>query len=320
LIAWLWASPALATQLAAVEVPCPGGEATATYNKLISQNTLGGWDSDGAKYSTAGQYRTHALSACPDSGLTLFGQDLAAGLGEHHWEALRPVAETLSSGGADGAALEVWDRYERAAAFYSALGRDKWFTARLYVQASWTVRDTAVGVYRGLQGPLHARLLIEGGRGELKKDLSLSDRKVVLFNLARVAYRGGYLADTERFLKELDTLSGSFTEAERAAVRALRRAQELEPRLQERAIAALNTFLAGAEAATLDRAQATYLLADLSRRRGATEAAIKGYDAVVRDDDAPDQLRSLSRYLSAELRGQEPWTDTRLQDLTDPPM
>ncbi len=55
------------------------------------------------------------------------------------------------------------------------------------------------------------------------------------------------------------------------------------------------------------KARARYLMADLLRRTDRADLALAAYDQVAGDRKAPEQLRALSRYLAAELRGEAPW-------------
>jgi hypothetical protein len=122
--------------------------------RMVSQNTHGGWDSDGVRYSSGGQFRSYEIATCPDNLLTLYGTDMMAGLTEADKRALRPVLEEIAAEVPDARSLTVWDRYRIAARFYRALGRDHLFIARLYAKGVWTVRDHAVGFFQGLEGPL----------------------------------------------------------------------------------------------------------------------------------------------------------------------
>ena len=86
----------------------------------------------------------------------------------------------------------MWERYRIAARLYADIGRSSWFLANLWLEASWTVRDSGVGYYEGLNGPEAALYLLNAGDAELAKGLPPAQEKAVRFNLARVAHRGGY--------------------------------------------------------------------------------------------------------------------------------
>ena len=63
---------------------------------------------------------------------------------------------------------EVWERYVIAAHVYEALGRDDLDIAQIYLEASWTARDAAVGVYKGgINGPVAAKQILTVGATEL---------------------------------------------------------------------------------------------------------------------------------------------------------
>ncbi len=296
----LLAGPAHATRVKVDTVPCPLGEGPVkVYEKLVS-NTLGGFDSDLAAYSSEGQFRQFAVSTCPDNLLSLYGPDMRKPLDEAQAAAARAALGEVLPTLPPAPELQVWDRYRIAAAVYRGLGRDELQVAEVLLQASWTARDAAVGVYRALEGPVVARQLLDGGRAELEKGLTDDQRRTVLFNLARIAHRGGYVAERDDLLARLEATPG-LTDRERAAVATLRAHAAIEASLQDRAIVA---FAAGlrAEGVDLDtKIRATYLLADLLRRRGRGREALPLYTRVLSEAQAPLNLREMAGVLHKEL-------------------
>src|SRR5690606_11722245 len=143
---------------------------------------------------------------CPTVLLSLYGKDMTEGLSEADQEKLGPLLQTIREEVADPDALALWDRYRHAARIYHALGRDRWEIAQIHHQAAWPVRDHAVGVVEGIDGPAAAREPLDVGAAQLERSLPAAQRKVLLFNLARIAHRGGYLAERDRMLAELDRL------------------------------------------------------------------------------------------------------------------
>jgi hypothetical protein len=285
--------------------------------RMVSQNTHGGWDSDGVRYSSGGQFRSYEIATCPDNLLTLYGTDMMAGLTEADKRALRPVLEEIAAEVPDARSLTVWDRYRIAARFYRALGRDHLFIARLYAKGVWTVRDHAVGFFQGLEGPLAARFLLDAGPAELDKTTDPTDQRMLLLNLARVAHRGGYLDLRDHWLEQLGARP-DLTERDREAMERLHTAARVEPELQDLAIGELEAFLAHRGSAE-ERVAATFLLGDLLRRRGRTDQALARYREVQANAAAPESLVALAAYLSAELRGERPWEGRDPGDLTPAP-
>ena len=307
LAAILLASPeAAATQVGTRSVPCPiGGDPVAIHEK-ISSDTLGGYDSDLATYASKGQFRRYAISTCSGNLLSMYGKDMTRALtGDETAKVTAALASARSDlGVTDAATLEPWEQYQLAGRVYEALGRDAMFLAQLYLEASWTARDAAVGVYMGLQGPAAARTLLTQGATEVaRRDLSLAQRKTLLYNLARVAHRAGYGAERDAWLDAF-AAAGALDEAERAALARFRRvATEIEPGLQDLAIHQLQLALRREGIAMDDKVRSTYTLADLLRRRGRTREAMALFTLVANEQSAPDELREMALYLASELAG-----------------
>ncbi|MBW1880034.1 MAG: hypothetical protein JRJ84_16855 [Deltaproteobacteria bacterium] len=311
----LWPAPARAVIVEPQDGPCPIGGGFVRVFQLVSQNSYGGWDSDGARYSSRGQFRAYELSTCPDNLLTLYGTDMATELTEAEKRALRRVLEQIVSEVPDPRSLTVWDRYRIAARCYQALGRDHLFIARLYTKGAWTVRDHAVGFYQGLEGPLAVRFLLEAGPKELEKTTESANRHLLLLNLARVAHRGGYPDLRDHWMAQLEA-QPDLTDPDREAMDRLATAARAEPDLQDLAIGELEAFLGGRQGTAEERVEGTFLLGDLLRRRGRNAEALARFEEVQATAEAPESLVVIAAYLSAELRGERPWVGRSPGDLT----
>lgn len=297
---WVLVAAVYALQVTGKDVACPVGTGTARVFERIAADTSGGWDSDLATYSSGGQFRAYAVATCTDSLFSVYGSDIPLVIPPERRSAVDDAVRAAAAEVKDPKNPETWERYLVAGAVYAALGRPEVFLGDLYTQASWVARDEAVGFYAGLEGPIAARALIDGGWAELRKPLSLSDRKKVLYNLARVAHRGGWGAERDGFLAAFEA-AGGLTPAEITAVARFRRiANVVEPALQDRAItrylAALRGNLPGDE-----KIRVTYVTADLLRRRGRAAEAVTLFFLVANDTTAPDQLRALSLALAEPL-------------------
>ncbi len=294
---------ALATGLTYTDTDCPLGDGKVRQYHKVSANTLGGYDSDLATYSTRGQFREFAVSTCPDNYFSALGTMLGDPVPDDKRGAVIKAIDASRATWMDSDRPEVWERYDTAARIAEALGRDNLSVAELYIMASWTARDRAVGVYvGGLDGPQAAKEILDIGATELAKSLTPEAEKVLRYNLARVAHRGGFMSDRDAHLDaylSLTTLSGD----ERAAGERLKTiARVVEPALQRKAIAALKAALASAGSeARLVRAR--YQLADLQRRVGETAAAKRDFHLVVQSTAAPDDVRQLAKYLLGTLGG-----------------
>ena len=301
MITLLLLGTALATGIRFDEVPCPHGEGTVRKFYKVSANTMGGYDSDLAVYSTRGQFREHAISTCPSSYFSALGSDLNREIPETLRSSVDAAIELSRTEWADRDNPKVWERYDAAARISSALGRDSLETAELYLNASWTVRDAAVGVYvGGLNGPQAAREILRLGTQELAKELTPDDIKLLRYNLARVAHRGGFSTERDSHLSAYLQLT-NLSAAELEAGRNMRRlTQTIEPRYQRAAILSLKDALARADrgAAT---AQARYQLADLQRRLGNSASASKNFKAALAHPDCPNELKAMAAFLLEEI-------------------
>jgi len=196
---------------------------------------------------------------------------------------------------------EVWERYDTAARIARALNRDALTVAEFYLNASWTARDKAVGVYvGGKNGPSAAREILKVGDQELTKALTPEATKLLRYNLARVAHRGGYSADRDLHLDAYLALP-SLTDAERAAGLRFRRiVGQVEPALQAHAVLALKEALA-IDGPPIQLARARYQLADLQRRLGQYEAARRDFHLAITSDHAPKELKDMAKFLLEAL-------------------
>ena len=185
-------------------VPCPiGGEPTKLYLS-VTTNELGGYDSDGAVYSSGTQFRKYAISTCPKNFVSLLGTDLLKAIpNEHHDNILERVQAALALC-EDPQNPTTWERYLIAAEVYKVLNAPPGDMAQLYLQASWVVRDEIVGIHHDLRGPKVADAVLDQGLSELKKDLTPQQRKLVRYNLARVAHRAGYPGVREQHLQNFE--------------------------------------------------------------------------------------------------------------------
>lgn len=291
-----WIALSLAVQVDTTILPCPVGSGNVKVYQRLAYNTAGGWDSDLASYSSGGQWRSFQIASCMDGLFSVYNEDMrrvyTAAERVKLDVALRNVLTTLATPNAP----EVWERYAIAAAMYQELGKDPAFIAEIWLHASWTARDAAVGFYADLQGPLAARGLLDAGVRELEKPLSVEDRKKVLFNLARIAERAGLPRERDQHVAAFET-AGTLTAEERTVITRFKQlTREIIPPLQDKVIAAHQAALAG-PLSDDTRIQLTYVLADTLRRRGRIAEARPLYAAVVNSPAAPAPLDQLAAAL-----------------------
>ncbi|MEC7946846.1 MAG: hypothetical protein VX265_04715 [Myxococcota bacterium] len=289
-----------ATRLQVETVACPvGGAPTKVYEKIVT-NTLGGFDSDLAAYSDKGQYRQYAVSTCPDNLVSLYGPDMRTPMDAETQTRVLAAVEAIRPTLPPADALQVWDRYLLAGAAYRAMGASSIELADLYLRASWTARDKAVGVVRGLEGPIATRALLDDGRAELAKGLTNDQRRTVIFNLARIAHRGGYTAERDALLGMLRQTPGIQPRELQAAQTLSHYGGTVEPVLQDLAIAAYTEALRNPLEMT-QKIRATYVLGDLLRRRGRERESLPLLTLVLAEEEAPPNLREMAGALHAEL-------------------
>ena len=294
LLLGLIVSLAHTAEVSAHLAPCPLGGGTARVFEKLAATATGGYDSDFATYSSGAQWRTYQIASCDGNLFTLYGRDMGTSIATADQARVGAALAAAVARLPDPAKPEVWERYGIAAALYAELGRDDVFLGDLWLSASWTARDEAVGYYAGLNGPLEARALLDAGWEELKKPLSVADRKKVLFNLARVAHRGGWGAERDAMLAAF-VAAGPMDEREtRVVARFHRIADEVEPALQDEAIARYRAALAGHEDPRI-----RYLLADLLRRRGHADEARPMFVKVAGDPKAEEAMRAFAEWLAA---------------------
>lgn len=305
LLLWTWAlSASHATQVRYEQLPCPlDPDDTVRVYAPLAANTQGGFDSDLAQYSSGGQFRTHAVATCAQSLFSLRGEDMAAPLPPDQVGALRDALREEVAALPDPSHPAVWERYRIAARMHQILGAPPLEIAELYLQASWTARDTVVGFHRGLEGPGAVRHVLAQGAVELDKPLTTEQRRTVLYSLARVAHRGGYAALREEHLRRFEAIQ-PLTPQERETLDHFRYvASVIEPHYQDQAIAWLRKGLQDEGLEDGERVQATYLLADLLRRRGQGAEAQGLYQEVAAHPSAPDLLRGMASSLLEEVGG-----------------
>jgi hypothetical protein len=297
-------SSALATGVRFEEVDCPLGEGLVRHYYKVSANTHGGFDSDLASYSTRGQFREHAVSTCPSNYFSAMGAQLSEAIPAAQIESITAAITASRNTWVNRDDPTVWERYDTAARIARVRGQDPLEIAELYLNAAWTARDHAVGVYvGGLNGPEAARKILDVGQAEFKGKLTPETIKLLRYNLARVAHRGGFIADRDVHLTAFLALN-TLTPSERAAGQRLQYiSRVVEPAMQTHAMMALGEALTRpGDPARLARAR--YQLADLNRRLGQTEAATQEFHAVVQSEEAPKALKSMARFLLSQAKTQ----------------
>jgi hypothetical protein len=285
------------------DAPCPfeEGDKARIYEK-VADNRLGGQDADGATYAKGGQWRNFKVATCERSLYSFFAEDVRMVLSASQRRAVALAIAPLKTKLAKDGDPNIWERHELAIAGYAALGRTDLFQADALLEAAWTARDLAVGETTPLEGPSYTRELLDAGRLELAKDLSPSQRKNILFNLARIAHRGGYVKERDAYYAEWASLGP--LSAEESKVKAqIDEATAAENRLMAQALEKYRKALQSPSITAEDRAHARYLEAELSRRLGETKAALPLFHKAIVETGLSPELRAWAAVLAAELDG-----------------
>ena len=152
----------------------------------------------------------------------------------------------------------------------------------------------------GLNGPQAAREILNLGTKELSKELTPDNTKLLRYNLARVAHRGGFSVERDAHLSaylQLTNLSADELEAGRNMRRLT---QTIEPRYQRAAILSLKDALARGDRG-MASAQARYQLADLQRRLGNATSASKNFKDALAHPECPNELKAMAAFLLEEI-------------------
>lgn len=278
------------------EVECPLGKDHARVFSFSSQNQLGGYDSDLASYAKGEQFRTFAISTCYDNYFSLYGTDFSITLNEEQTTQAHSALQELRKKLMDPKNPLVWERYEIAAEMYRILDRNPRFLAQLYLEASWTVRDSFVGFHQGLNGPKSAQEVLDLAPQELKKTLSPEQKKLLLFNLARVAHRAGQPTLRDTYLNRFSDLP-NLTPSDKKGLQYIRSlAIPKERYYQEKAKSELLKALTNSSKLSKEELHHTrYLLADIHRRLG-NESLAKPLYEQVRAESTDERLIQMSDF------------------------
>ena len=260
-------STASATGIHTTDAVCPIDETdTVKLYFQISSNEFGGFDSDGATYSSGTQFREHAISSCANNLFSAYANDMQQAFSPTDIQEIKAWLTPLVSQYSNPA---PWERYEIAGEYYRWKGKPAVFMGQLYLEAAWTVRDKAVGIHPELQGPVVADQILAQGKKELQKDLTAEQRKMVTFNLARVAHRNARFTQREVYIQQFLN-DPSLEDYERTAgIEFQKLTTEVEPKFLT---LARSEYMNHVQQAPND-GQTLYLLGDLNRRLGAYKEA-----------------------------------------------
>jgi hypothetical protein len=258
---------------------------------LLSTNGLGGFDADGCTYARGVQPRALAVATSPT---TLYTQPV------DRWDRAIPdeqkkrLLQMLLLRGEqveDGRRLSAAERWEIAATVSAQLGDGPATVGEQYLQAAWSVRDGVVGFLAAVQGATDAwkKLAELSAAARTLKDGK--ERTVAMFDLARLAQRGGFPIERDGFLRALDEFPDAGLGASAKREEFTKRVAE-EERLLKLARARFEEAVRGGAGTPAERAGLRFLVAEISRRIGDFQQAETWLAAVVEDRAADEETRS----------------------------
>lgn len=257
-----------------------------------SVNSLGGTDSDGCSYASGPQVRTYAVATSPTSLYSARIEEWGKGVTEKNKEDLLKLLVPLGAEVGNAGSLHPAERYELAAAVSDQLGRDGFTVGDLFLHGAWTVRDTIVGFLPSVRGSGDAWKKL-GELVEMSRSVTHPrGRTIALFDMARLAHRGGFIHERDALLAQLDNFEdaglGALAKRAQFGVRV-----EAENRLLRKA---RERYLKGLEARsrdTEDRVFYRFLAAELARRVGDFETAEAELGALALDKGVPKDVKGL---------------------------
>ncbi len=291
---WTLSMQAEAAKMTVREIKCPFEEDSVRIFSLVSDNQTGGYDSDLAIYSSGQQFRSVAVSTCYNNLFSFYGKDKGIKINSNQRKAVKNAIRKTKKTFQNPNDPKVWERYALAESVYSTLNKPAYVRANLMIEASWTIRDSIVGFHRGLNGPESVKKILDLGPKELKKDLSPNQRKLLIYNLARVSHRGGYNDWRDHYMNLFVQLPNLSPEDKKSAEDFKKAASILEPLYQRKSMALYKSALSDGLSSE-KRERATYLIADINRRLGNYKDAIKGYKKISETTKNP-QLKALADF------------------------
>ena len=276
-----------------------------TFEAMVptSTNGLGGFDADGCSYARGEQPRNWTIITSPT---TLFTAPMEAWETPVPEDKKQPLMEMLLSLGRDVddvRSLSPADKYELAAAVARQLGQDDFTVGQLYLTGAWTVRDTIVGFLPQIQGASDAWAKMVETLPMVKDLTEPRPRTIALFDMARLAHRGGFVNERIDFMTLLDTVPDAGLGADEKRDEFGRRV-EAENRLLTKAREAFRAGLDKSAGHPEDRAWIRFLVGEITRRLGDLDGARTALEGVSLDAGANEQTKAMAKDVLAVLKVQ----------------
>jgi len=291
-----------ASRTATDEVVCPVDGTTITVERPVSTNALGGTDSDFCQYASGDQARQHGVATCPTCFFSARLSEFEGALTDAQRKALQEMLRSAIPPGTGVERMEVWDRYQLAALCSGVLGRRALDRGDLLHVGAWTVRDRAVGFIPSVDGPLDAAVQLDEMDVHWTEIPDLQIRQMALFDLARLAHRGGMRDRRDSYLDRLDELQP--VPPELLEIRGkVRELHAIEDRFLEKALEHFQQGLKQNEGTPEEQVYYRYLVVDLGRRLGREQGLIDELNLLLADPLLPDGIRPMAKGVKEVLRG-----------------
>ncbi len=167
------------------------------------------------------------------------------------------------------------------------------------------MRDTIVGFLPGIRGAGDAWNKLQEVQNLAKSVKEPAPRTRALFDLARIAHRGGFVHERDDFLAKLDAFDDAGMGAPEKRDEFFRRVAR-EADLLKKARTWYLKGLDAREGTAQDRAIARLMVAEISRRVGDFEDAHTHIEALKLDTNAPAEVSMQVQDVSQALRAQSP--------------
>ena len=301
LIALLGLAQAALAATVPTEIRCPLDDTALSVDRPVSSNALGGTDSDYCQYAAGEQARHGEVVTCPQCFYTATIGTFERNLGDSQRQALQEMLDSARRPGQSAASLEVWDRYQLAALCAGVLDERPYERGDLLLTGAWTVRDRVVGFIPQVDGPLDASNQLEELDAHWLEVPDLQIQQMALFDLVRLAHRGGFVARRDAYLAQLDELQP--VPPELLQVRSkVRELIELEDRFLAKALEHYEAGVAERDGGPEEQLYYRYLIVDLKRRLGRTEGLMDELNGVLGDPVLPAAIRPMVRSVREVLK------------------
>ncbi len=284
-------------------VVCPVDGTEVHIERPIAANAMGGTDSDFCQYAAGGQIREQSVATCPTclySGLhSTYDRQLTDAQKRELLEMLDALRPTVG----DPHDLQPWDRYQIAALCAGVLGESALQRGNLLHAGAWTARDRVVGFIPMIDGPLDAHNKLDELDPEWAQIPDLRTQQMALFDLTRLAHRGGFVQRRDAYLNQLDDLPP----VPEDLIRVRTMVEEwiaIENRFLSKALEHFNAGLDRGEGETNEQIYYRYLTVDLRRRLGQDKGLREELNVLLADPLTPDHLKPMIKGLKEVLKGE----------------